>query len=147
MKVKRRDIYTCRMFLLINFNYHLMGCDWHNLDFWAPRFLNFIFCLSDFFILDIELARDALNSKGYCVIGGYMSPVNDAYKKKVCHCLTKRERHPDFIRYIHLFRIIVKYVKWFSENTCLVCVRHWSYTWLNEQSIVRFKTFLKLFFS
>ncbi|KAK7260779.1 hypothetical protein RIF29_27076 [Crotalaria pallida] len=29
-----------------------------------------------------ELARDALNSEGYCVIGGYMSPVNDAYKKK-----------------------------------------------------------------
>ncbi|XP_061353661.1 nicotinamide/nicotinic acid mononucleotide adenylyltransferase isoform X2 [Gastrolobium bilobum] len=29
-----------------------------------------------------ELARDVLNSKGYCVIGGYMSPVNDAYKKK-----------------------------------------------------------------
>ncbi|XP_077252775.1 nicotinate/nicotinamide mononucleotide adenyltransferase [Tasmannia lanceolata] len=29
-----------------------------------------------------ELARDALNSKGYCVIGGYMSPVNDAYKKR-----------------------------------------------------------------
>jgi len=30
-----------------------------------------------------ELARDALNSEGYHVIGGYMSPVNDAYKKKV----------------------------------------------------------------
>lgn len=29
-----------------------------------------------------ELARDALNSDGYCVIGGYLSPVNDAYKKK-----------------------------------------------------------------
>ncbi|KAJ0101367.1 hypothetical protein Patl1_03934 [Pistacia atlantica] len=29
-----------------------------------------------------ELARDALNSAGYCVIGGYMSPVNDAYKKR-----------------------------------------------------------------
>ncbi|KAL1307316.1 nicotinamide/nicotinic acid mononucleotide adenylyltransferase isoform X2 [Arachis ipaensis] len=29
-----------------------------------------------------ELARDALNSEGYCVIGAYMSPVNDAYKKK-----------------------------------------------------------------
>nr|GMC53412.1 nicotinamide/nicotinic acid mononucleotide adenylyltransferase isoform X2 [Ipomoea batatas] len=29
-----------------------------------------------------ELARDALNSQGFCVIGGYMSPVNDAYKKK-----------------------------------------------------------------
>lgn len=29
-----------------------------------------------------ELARDALNSEGYHVIGGYMSPVNDAYKKK-----------------------------------------------------------------
>ncbi|CAK9170933.1 unnamed protein product [Ilex paraguariensis] len=29
-----------------------------------------------------ELARDALNSGGFCVIGGYMSPVNDAYKKK-----------------------------------------------------------------
>ncbi|KOM46411.1 hypothetical protein LR48_Vigan07g011500, partial [Vigna angularis] len=29
-----------------------------------------------------ELARDALNSNGYCVIGGYLSPVNDSYKKK-----------------------------------------------------------------
>ncbi|KAL2316643.1 hypothetical protein Fmac_030519 [Flemingia macrophylla] len=29
-----------------------------------------------------ELARDALSSDGFCVIGGYMSPVNDAYKKK-----------------------------------------------------------------
>ncbi|PSR85403.1 Nicotinamide/nicotinic acid mononucleotide adenylyltransferase [Actinidia chinensis var. chinensis] len=29
-----------------------------------------------------ELARDALHSEGLCVIGGYMSPVNDAYKKK-----------------------------------------------------------------
>ncbi|KAL3838066.1 hypothetical protein ACJIZ3_022657 [Penstemon smallii] len=29
-----------------------------------------------------ELARDALNSQGFCVIGGYMSPVNDSYKKK-----------------------------------------------------------------
>ncbi|KAJ8542826.1 hypothetical protein K7X08_005349 [Anisodus acutangulus] len=29
-----------------------------------------------------ELARDALTSEGFCVIGGYISPVNDAYKKK-----------------------------------------------------------------
>ncbi|XP_020517813.1 nicotinamide/nicotinic acid mononucleotide adenylyltransferase isoform X4 [Amborella trichopoda] len=29
-----------------------------------------------------KLARDALNSEGYVVIGAYMSPVNDAYKKK-----------------------------------------------------------------
>ncbi|XP_026458420.1 nicotinamide/nicotinic acid mononucleotide adenylyltransferase-like [Papaver somniferum] len=29
-----------------------------------------------------ELAKDALNLEGFCVIGGYMSPVNDAYKKK-----------------------------------------------------------------
>ncbi|XP_057785759.1 nicotinamide/nicotinic acid mononucleotide adenylyltransferase isoform X2 [Salvia miltiorrhiza] len=29
-----------------------------------------------------ELARDAVNSQGFCVIGGYMSPVNDSYKKK-----------------------------------------------------------------
>lgn len=29
-----------------------------------------------------ELARDALNSEGFSVIGGYMSPVNDAYKKR-----------------------------------------------------------------
>lgn len=29
-----------------------------------------------------ELARDALNAEGYCVLGGYMSPVNDAYKKE-----------------------------------------------------------------
>lgn len=34
-----------------------------------------------------ELARDALKSEGYCVIGGYMSPVNDAYKKRVCNLL------------------------------------------------------------
>ncbi|KAL2326323.1 hypothetical protein Fmac_025381 [Flemingia macrophylla] len=30
-----------------------------------------------------QLARDALSSDGFCVIGGYMSPVNDAYKKKM----------------------------------------------------------------
>ncbi|KAL3650559.1 hypothetical protein CASFOL_006962 [Castilleja foliolosa] len=29
-----------------------------------------------------ELARDALSSRRFCVIGGYMSPVNDSYKKK-----------------------------------------------------------------
>ncbi|XP_047308252.1 nicotinamide/nicotinic acid mononucleotide adenylyltransferase [Impatiens glandulifera] len=29
-----------------------------------------------------ELARDALTTQGFCVIGGYMSPVNDAYNKK-----------------------------------------------------------------
>ncbi|KAI4307861.1 hypothetical protein L6164_030994 [Bauhinia variegata] len=29
-----------------------------------------------------ELAKDALNSEGFCVIGGYVSPVNDSYKKK-----------------------------------------------------------------
>ncbi|RXH86873.1 hypothetical protein DVH24_022146 [Malus domestica] len=30
----------------------------------------------------LELARDALNSEGFCVIGAYISPVNDAYNKK-----------------------------------------------------------------
>ncbi|KAL6201600.1 hypothetical protein ACLB2K_025313 [Fragaria x ananassa] len=30
----------------------------------------------------LELARDALNSEGFCVIGGYISPVNDAYNKR-----------------------------------------------------------------
>uniref|UniRef100_A0A0E0M073 Cytidyltransferase-like domain-containing protein n=1 Tax=Oryza punctata TaxID=4537 RepID=A0A0E0M073_ORYPU len=30
-----------------------------------------------------ELAKDELQQRGYCVLGGYMSPVNDAYKKKV----------------------------------------------------------------
>lgn len=30
-----------------------------------------------------ELARDALIGEGYDVLGGYMSPVNDAYGKKV----------------------------------------------------------------
>lgn len=30
----------------------------------------------------LELARDALNSQGYHVIGGYLSPVNDAYNKR-----------------------------------------------------------------
>ncbi|XP_057953173.1 nicotinamide/nicotinic acid mononucleotide adenylyltransferase isoform X2 [Malania oleifera] len=37
-----------------------------------------------------ELARDALNSEGYSVIGGYMSPVNDAYKKKGLICAEHR---------------------------------------------------------
>lgn len=37
-----------------------------------------------------ELARDALNSEGFCVIGGYMSPVNDAYKKKGLVCSEHR---------------------------------------------------------
>ncbi|XP_050246446.1 nicotinamide/nicotinic acid mononucleotide adenylyltransferase-like isoform X12 [Quercus robur] len=46
-----------------------------------------------------ELARDALNAEGYCVIGGYMSPVNYAYKKRgllsaehrlqLCHLASK----------------------------------------------------------
>lgn len=29
-----------------------------------------------------ELAKDALRERGYFVVGGYMSPVNDSYKKK-----------------------------------------------------------------
>ncbi|KAG2662499.1 hypothetical protein PVAP13_1KG540900 [Panicum virgatum] len=29
-----------------------------------------------------ELAKDELQQRGYYVLGGYMSPVNDAYKKK-----------------------------------------------------------------
>ncbi|KAE9458345.1 hypothetical protein C3L33_09747, partial [Rhododendron williamsianum] len=33
--------------------------------------------------LCLELARDALHSEGFFVIGGYMSPVNDAYRKRV----------------------------------------------------------------
>ena len=35
------------------------------------------------FLFPLELARDALNLEGYTVIGAYLSPVNDAYKKKV----------------------------------------------------------------
>ncbi|PRQ29883.1 putative nucleotidyltransferase [Rosa chinensis] len=30
----------------------------------------------------LELARDAMNSEGFCVIGGYISPVNGAYNKR-----------------------------------------------------------------
>jgi hypothetical protein len=30
-----------------------------------------------------ELGRDALTTEGYHVLGGYMSPVNDLYNKKV----------------------------------------------------------------
>uniref|UniRef100_A0A0E0ER42 Uncharacterized protein n=1 Tax=Oryza meridionalis TaxID=40149 RepID=A0A0E0ER42_9ORYZ len=29
-----------------------------------------------------EMAKDELQQRGYCVLGGYMSPVNDAYKKE-----------------------------------------------------------------
>nr|VDC79466.1 unnamed protein product [Brassica rapa] len=41
-----------------------------------------------------ELARDALHSEGFHVLGGYMSPVNDAYKKEVL-C---RDFYPQSIR-------------------------------------------------
>jgi nicotinamide mononucleotide adenylyltransferase len=34
-------------------------------------------------IFPVELAKDELQQRGYYVLGGYMSPVNDAYKKKV----------------------------------------------------------------
>lgn len=41
-------------------------------------------CITDKFSLSsLELARDALHLKGFHVLGGYMSPVNDAYKKEV----------------------------------------------------------------
>ncbi|KAF3341117.1 nicotinamide mononucleotide adenylyltransferase isoform X1 [Carex littledalei] len=33
-------------------------------------------------ILQLKLARDELTARGFIVLGGYLSPVNDAYKKK-----------------------------------------------------------------
>ncbi|CAN6245643.1 unnamed protein product [Urochloa humidicola] len=36
-----------------------------------------------------ELAKDELQQRGSCVLGGYMSPVNDAYKKKFCEFACK----------------------------------------------------------
>ncbi|PON94009.1 putative nicotinate-nucleotide adenylyltransferase [Trema orientale] len=41
-----------------------------------------LLCICKIFLFCIELARDALNSEDFCVIGGYMSPVNDAYNKR-----------------------------------------------------------------
>jgi hypothetical protein len=94
---EEREIYTCRIFLLINFKYHLMECRWHNFSTFECFNFQFHLYSAIFFLSLIELARDALNSKGYCVIGGYMSPVNDAYKKKVCRCLTETEKNRLFI--------------------------------------------------
>lgn len=37
-----------------------------------------------------ELARDALHARGFFVVGGYMSPVNDSYKKKGLICAEHR---------------------------------------------------------
>ncbi|KAL8467317.1 hypothetical protein ACS0TY_036151 [Phlomoides rotata] len=37
-----------------------------------------------------ELARDAVNTRGFSVIGGYMSPVNDLYKKKASQTTYQR---------------------------------------------------------
>ncbi|KAH6784071.1 nicotinate/nicotinamide mononucleotide adenyltransferase [Perilla frutescens var. hirtella] len=37
-----------------------------------------------------KLARDAVNSQGFCVVGGYMSPVNDSYKKKASQSTYQR---------------------------------------------------------
>lgn len=39
-----------------------------------------------------ELAKDELERRGYSVLGGYMSPVNDAYKKKDLLLATHRIR-------------------------------------------------------
>jgi len=36
-----------------------------------------------FSLFPVELAKDELQQRGYYVLGGYMSPVNDVYKKKV----------------------------------------------------------------
>ena len=36
-----------------------------------------------FSLFPVELAKDELQQRGYNVLGGYMSPVNDAYKKNV----------------------------------------------------------------
>ncbi|KAF0933409.1 hypothetical protein E2562_018516 [Oryza meyeriana var. granulata] len=38
-----------------------------------------------------ELAKDELQQRGYSVLGGYLSPVNDAYKKKDVVCLWYRQ--------------------------------------------------------
>ena len=40
-------------------------------------------------MFSVELAKDELQQRGYRVLGGYMSPVNDAYKKKVYCDLAK----------------------------------------------------------
>ena len=36
-----------------------------------------------FSLFPVELAKDELQQRGYHVLGGYISQVNDAYKKKV----------------------------------------------------------------
>nr|VDC87847.1 unnamed protein product [Brassica oleracea] len=49
-------------------------------SFNPPTFMHF----THLFVSCLELARDALHSEGFHVLGGYMSPVNDAYKKEDC---------------------------------------------------------------
>ncbi|KAK7854313.1 nicotinamide/nicotinic acid mononucleotide adenylyltransferase, partial [Quercus suber] len=82
-----------------------------------------------------ELARDALNAEGYCVIGGYMSPVNDAYKKRgllsaehriqLCHLASKSSKFamvdPWEVNYSCSLKFIVFSFFWvqFSANACL----------------------------
>lgn len=116
----------------------------------SASIFKFIYFLLVWYCFAIELARDALNSKGYCVLGGYMSPVNDAYKKKVCCCLIEGKR--SLLYYIRtcLWKLVRKSNYWIRKNTCLACGVHWSYTVENVKSIdwcLKIKTFIKLFFS
>lgn len=50
-----------------------------------------------------ELAKDELEQRGYSVLAGYMSPVNDAYKKKVPYILWPRRKHMEL--YVHVLLI------------------------------------------
>lgn len=53
-----------------------------SLPFWSVSDVNIL--LSQLFVDLTELARDALHTTGsYSVIRGFISPVNDGYKKKV----------------------------------------------------------------
>lgn len=50
-----------------------------------------------------ELAKDALKARGYVVTGGYMSPVNDAYKKKVYGALVLTTSDKKYFYYFKEF--------------------------------------------
>lgn len=68
-----------------------------------------------------ELARDALNSEGFCVIGGYMSPVNDAYQKQVCS-LIAFFRYSSRMRFLQPIAKDTNFTMGINSSNRLVCL-------------------------
>ncbi|XP_057533643.1 nicotinamide/nicotinic acid mononucleotide adenylyltransferase isoform X3 [Amaranthus tricolor] len=102
--------------------------------------------------VNLKLARDALNLEGYTVIGAYLSPVNDAYKKKglvsadhriqMCQLACKSS---DFIMvdtweakqvsYQRTLTILSRVKSFICENSCVSAGKSFTSSTLNYKAL------------